>query len=95
MNNCENCYHFHVCDMASRFVEAFADNNGICTDYKDKSSLTERKALHEKVEELLIGHGYINPDTAILECLEIIENFPTEDVESERTKETDDERKTD
>ena len=84
MNNCKNCIHNAVCDMASRFVEAFADSNGICTDYKDKSLLIERKALYEKVEELLIGHGYINPDTAIIECLEIIENFPTADIEPER-----------
>lgn len=88
MPNCKNCIHNAVCDMASRFVEAFADNNGICTDYKDKSSLIERKALYEKVEELLIGHGYINPDTVIIECLKIIENFPTAEVEPERTKES-------
>lgn len=80
MANCENCIHNAVCDMASRFVEAFADNNGICTDYKDKSLLIERKELCEKVEELLIGHGYTNPDTAILDCLKIIENFPVADV---------------
>lgn len=84
MANCENCIHNAVCDMASRFVEAFACNNNICTDFKDKSMLIERRALYEKVEELLIGHGYTNPDTAISECLKIIENFPTADVKPEK-----------
>lgn len=65
-------------------AEADVNNDGICAEYKDKSLLIERKALYEKVEELLIGHGYINPDTAISECLEIIENFPTADVEPEK-----------
>jgi hypothetical protein len=27
--------------MGSRFVEAFVDSNGICTDYKDKSLIVE------------------------------------------------------
>lgn len=84
MTNCKNCIHNAVCDIGNRFIESFVDNNGICTDYKDKSSLIERKALYKKIEELLTGHGYINPDTAILECLEIIENFPTADVKSEK-----------
>lgn len=79
MLNCENCYHFSMCDLQYRLEE-----HQDCKHYKDKSLLIERKALHEKVEELLIGHGYINPDTAIIECLEIIENFPTADVEPER-----------
>lgn len=41
MPDCKNCIHNAVCDMASRFVEAFVDSNGICTDYKDKSLIVE------------------------------------------------------
>lgn len=83
MNNCENCYHFEVCEnyLAELGYTLGVDYKATrCPFYKDKSLLIERKALHGKVEELLIGHGYINPDTAISECLKIIENFPTADV---------------
>jgi hypothetical protein len=36
MNNCENCYHFHVCDLQYRLEE-----HQDCKHYKDKSLIVE------------------------------------------------------
>lgn len=36
MNSCENCYHFHVCDLQYRLEE-----HQECKHYKDKSLIIE------------------------------------------------------
>lgn len=36
MNNCENCYHFHMCDLQYRLEE-----HQDCKHYKDKSLIIE------------------------------------------------------
>lgn len=36
MNNCENCYHFHMCDLQYRLEE-----HQDCEHYKDKSLIIE------------------------------------------------------
>lgn len=36
MNNCENCYHFHMCDLQYRLEE-----NSECKHFKDESLIVE------------------------------------------------------
>lgn len=36
MNNCENCYHFHMCDLQYRLEE-----HQDCKHYKDKSLIID------------------------------------------------------
>lgn len=55
MPKCENCIHCDVCDRTSRQIYATIAENGICSDFKDKSLIYEMpcKELCAKIGDSL------------------------------------------
>lgn len=68
MRNCENCYHFHMCDLQYRLEE-----HQDCKHYKDKSLIVELPCkagdtVYIKGEAVTIA--FIHIDETITCCVE-------------------------